>query len=94
MNIFKNKTNTYKINCYLDKTNQVRGLAEKYAVPGSVVEVRSHGSLLKDDVRVTVMFKSKDSEPVIYKAVLEMFRNYDIKINKQTISIYKETGLI
>lgn len=92
MNIFKNKINTYKINCYLDKTNMVRGVAEKYAIPGSVVEVRSHGSLLKDNVRVTVSFKSKDSEPVIYKAILENFKHYDIKINKKSISIYKEQG--
>lgn len=92
MNIFKNKANIYKINCYLDKTNMVRELAEKYAIAGSIVEVRAHGSLLNDNVRVTVSFKSRESEPGIYKAFLEAFKNYHIKINKKTISIYKEIG--
>ena len=96
MKIFKNnrKVNTYKISCHLDKAQKVRDIAEQHSVKGSIVEVRAHDSLLKDNVRVTVKFKSKDSKHVIYREVLEEFRKHDISIVRNNISIHRETGLI
>jgi hypothetical protein len=93
MKIFKNKTKKYRIYCYLDKTAQVRELAEKYAAKNTVVETRAHGCLLKDNIRVTVAFDSTEQEPTIYKAMLEAFNGYHIEIIKKSIFIYKEIGL-
>lgn len=89
MNIFKNKVNTYKVNCSLDMNVRVRQFAEKHSAMNTVVETRAHGSLLSTNVRVTTSFKSTESETTIYRAFLEEFRGYDIRINNKTISVYK-----
>lgn len=92
MNIFK-KVNTYKIYCDLDKNERVRKFAEKHSAAGTVVETRAHGYLLSKNLRVTITFKSHDHEAQIYRAFIEEFRNYDIKIHGKSMSVQKEAGL-
>ena len=93
MSIFKQKVNTYKIQCDLDKNVRVRQFAEKHAAMGTVIETRAHGSLLAKNVRVTVTFKSTETMATIYREFLESFRGYDIRISNKSISVYNEGGV-
>lgn len=92
MNIFK-KVNTYKIYCGLDRNDKVRKFAERHSAMNTVVETRAHGPLLSKDLRVTITFKSNDHAAIMYKAFLEEFKNYDVRINKNNMFVYRETGL-
>lgn len=94
MSIFKKKLNTYKIHCDLDKTVRVQKFAEKHAAMGTVVETRAHGPLLAKDVRVTVTVKSNDNETVMYKDFLETFKNHKIRIDNNSMFVYKEEELV
>lgn len=94
MDITKKKVNTYKIYCDLSKNVRARQFAEKHSVVGTVVETRAHNSLLSKNVRVTITFKSHDHEVTMYKAFLEEFKGYEIKINKNNMSVLGEVGLI
>ena len=91
MNIFK-KVNEYKIYCGLDMNERVRKFAEKHSAVGTVVETRAHGPLLSKNLRVTITFKSEDHEAIMYKAFLEEFKRYDVKIHGKTMSVLKEEG--
>ena len=94
MKFFNKKNyNDYRITCYVDETKRVRKLADEYAADGTVVDVRAHGYLLKENLRVTVSFKSEKNMVAIRKAFMNEFENYDLDVYKQSITIYREIGL-
>ena len=83
------KAKTYRVVCELEKTVDVREFAEKHTAVGAVAEVRVYGRMFSKHPRVIISFKSNESETNIYKAFMEEFNNYDVKINGRNMTINK-----
>ena len=84
------KVKTYRIVCELEKTTIVREFAEKHAAVGAVAEVRVYGRMFSKHPHVIVSFKSSENETNIYKAFMDEFKNYDVKINGRNMTINKQ----
>lgn len=89
MKMTDKRTKTYRVICDVENTISARNFAEKHASANTIAEVKVYGRTFFKHPRVVILFKSNESETTVYKAFMDEFKNYDVKINGRTLTINK-----